>query len=148
MNKYINIVLFTTLIFFSGCSSMELNRETSNTEHSQISLTDTHWYLISLEGKRITQEKSEGRYPHLILKDGKAHGNSGCNGYGASYILKENRLSFSTKGFVMTRMFCKGSVETQFIKALQSVKTYMIEDDYLNLYDENAKLLARFTSQG
>ena len=61
------------------------------------------------------------------------------------YSFKEDKLSLS-RPMMMTRMFCQGSVEGEFTKALAQMKTYKIKGQSLEIFDANGLKLAEFKS--
>ena len=70
-------------------------------------------------------------------------GSSGCNKIRGHYTLADDKLSI--KGvMIMSRMFCKGSIEAIFIKALDSMKSYKIKGEKLEIFDESGESLAQF----
>ena len=92
------------------------------------------------------QTQNNRREAHMVLSQGKVRGNSGCNGMGGTYILDGDKLSFSDKGMAMTRMFCEGSVEVEFLQAIKAMYSYKIQGEYLEIFDKNGVNLARFES--
>lgn len=111
---------------------------------SKANLLHTYWKLTVLNDMPVA--KTQRREAYFILSDGRVKGNSGCNGLGANYVLDAENLTFSDKGFAMTRMFCKGSVENEFLKALKKVVRYELKGEYLELFDKKGVQLARFES--
>ena len=148
MNKYLIPIIFFISIIFAGCSSLHVeSKEASFKKYpNKVSLTNTYWKLTVLNGKAITQTQHNKREAHIVLNQGKVKGNSGCNGLGGKYILNDNKLSFSDKGFFTTRMFCKGSRENEFLNALKNMHNYKITGEYLEIFDKDDVKLARFES--
>jgi heat shock protein HslJ len=50
-----------------------------------------------------------------------------------------NTLNFSQMG--STKMYCEGSIETDFMQNLQKVNTYKITKKYLYLYKDSELLM-------
>jgi heat shock protein HslJ/uncharacterized lipoprotein NlpE involved in copper resistance len=121
-------------------------KERCQNPYTKANLTNTYWKLTILNNKSIKQTNNTKREAHIILSQGKLRGNSGCNGIGGSYILDKDKLSFSDKGVMMTRMFCKQSREEEFLEAMRNMYKYKIEGEYLNIFDKNGVNLARFES--
>ena len=113
---------------------------------SKANLENTYWKLTVLYGKAVLHTQSTRREAHMVLSSGKVRGNGSCNGFGGVYILDAYKLSFSDKGFVMTRMFCENSPEREFLKALRNMDSYKIQGEYLEIFDKNDSKLARFES--
>ncbi len=114
--------------------------------YSEASLTNTYWKLTVLNSKAVPHTKNNRREAHMILSNGRVRGNSGCNGMGGAYTLDGDKLSFSDKGMMMTRMFCKGSVEQEFLKAMKAMQSYKIKGEYLEIFGKDGAKLARFES--
>lgn len=60
-------------------------------------------------------------------------GNAGCNGYGGSYKINDNKLQLSE--LVSTQMACTSGMKTEnaFLRKLQEVDNYEISDNHLLL---------------
>ncbi len=110
------------------------------------SLTNTHWKLIELNNKQVTTPKT-AREASMILKDGRINGSSGCNGFGGTYILDDDKLSFSDKGMMSTQMFCRGSVEKEFLSVMKKMDSFNIDDNILSIFDKDKIQLAKFKAK-
>ena len=123
-----------------------LPKERCQNLYSKAKLTNTYWKLTVINGKAVQKTYNKRREAHMVLSQGRVKGSTGCNGMGGAYVLDGNKLSFSDKGMAMTRMFCKGSVENQFLKAMREMQSYKIKGEYLEIFDKNGAKLARFES--
>ena len=112
--------------------------------HSKAKLENTYWKVTIVGDESVSRTSTREAY--MIFSQGIVKGNSGCNGLGGRYILDGDKLSFSDKGFMSTRMFCKGSIEPQFLKALKNIVSYKIDGEYLEVFDKNGDRLIRFES--
>ncbi len=121
-------------------------KEVCQTLGSVASLTNTYWKLTMLGDKPVNKSSSKTREAHIILNNGKIKGHSSCNSFGGKYTLDKNKISLSDKALRMTRMFCKGSLEIEFIKVLKNMYRYKISGEYLEIFDKNDTNLARFES--
>jgi len=119
-------------------------KEHCQNPHSKAKLENTYWKATIVGDTPVPRTKRREAY--IIFSQGIVKGNSGCNGLGGKYILNGNKLSFSDKGFMSTRMFCKGSIEPQFLKALKKIANYKIDGEYLELFDKDGNRLIRFES--
>ena len=119
-------------------------KEHCQNPHSKAKLENTYWKATIVGDTPVPRTKRREAY--IIFSQGIVKGNSGCNGLGGKYILNGNKLSFSDKGFMSTRMFCKGSIEPQFLKALKKIDNYKIDSEYLELFDKDGNRLIRFES--
>jgi len=121
-------------------------KESCQSIYTKAKLINTYWKLTMLNGKVVRQTQNNRREAHIVLSQGKLRGNSGCNGMGGSYTLDGDKLSFSDKGMMMTRMFCKGSVEREFLKAMKAMYSCKIKGEYLEIFDKDSVKLAQFES--
>jgi heat shock protein HslJ len=64
-------------------------------------------------------------------EDGKVTGTTDCNNFFGSYTLQDNQLSFGE--LASTKMYCEGSQETDFLRYLGEVQSYLIVDNQLVL---------------
>lgn len=59
----------------------------------------------------------------LTFADGRVQGTTDCNGFSGAYTADDRKIQFDDK-MLMTRMFCEGSQETEFVKMLLEVRSY------------------------
>jgi heat shock protein HslJ len=102
------------------------------------------WRLTELNGRKIENTKA---YLEIAAAESRMSGNTGCNRmFGAVTVKRNNRITFDRIG--ATRMFCSGEagiVESEFTRALESIKRYAATSRTLDLYAGNKRLL-RFTA--
>ncbi len=87
-------------------------------------------------------KSSRTNFPTLNLTNQKKElgGFTGCNRLSGSYETVENKLTFSP--LAVTKMFCQGVNENEFLEALTGVNKFKIENLKLYLYkDDEAKLI-------
>ena len=121
-----------------------LPKEVCQTLGSVASLTNTYWKLTMLGDTPINKSSSNTREAHMILNNNKIKGNSSCNSFGGKYILNKDKISLSNKVLRMTKIFCKGSHEVEFVKALKNMHSHKISGEYLEVFDKSGANLARF----
>ena len=100
-------------------------------------LTNTGWNLISLDGTTIATDIT------LEFAEGMVSGSDGCNGYGATYTMDGDSLTFNTEGFMSTMMACEESIMdigAAFLTALQNSKTFSLDGDRLTIATDNGAL--------
>lgn len=106
-------------------------------------LDGTAWNLLQLNGQPVV----EGTMPTLTFHEGQAGGNSSCNSYGAEYTQQGKSLTFAP--IVTTLMACLDAgimqQESAMYAALQTVKTYQLEQDTLTLLDADGSAVLVFT---
>lgn len=82
----------------------------------------------------LASDTSSGKIPVLNfnLKTGQVSGNTGCNTFSGSFILKNNYLSFD-KNILSTRFACQGYNEQVFLDNLLKINRYEIKQGVLQL---------------
>lgn len=101
-------------------------------------LIQTPWVATHINGERI-----KGNTPTLTIEPDRAgfraFGSGGCNRYmGQATLSDNNRLQFGT--MASTRMACPDNADQQeavYLKALQDVAYYHLNQGHLILLDKN-----------
>ncbi|GAB4578046.1 MAG: META domain-containing protein [Anaerolineales bacterium] len=110
-----------------------------------LSLDGTQWDLVGFVTPDAMTPPVENTQITLDFADRQVGGTAGCNGYGASYTLNGNQLSFSTEGFVSTMMFCDGAgimeQENQFLTWLPKAETVELNGDELTIHTSEGDLV-------
>lgn len=121
-------------------------RQGSGSAPGAVTLEDTRWGLLELNGERMTfaEDKLE---PYFILDSGtkRLEGFGGCNRMGGAYNATGDSLRFGP--LISTQMACPDAemkLEQGFFQALGAVTTWMIEGEHLSLYG-GEKILAKLT---
>jgi heat shock protein HslJ len=116
-----------------------------------VTLEDTTWALLELNGKTITVEVHD-KAPYLELNSKKAssYGFGGCNRFFGSYETSGASLTFGAMG--ATRMACPEGMdqEQELLTALGSTTRYEIHGSKLMLFADKtlvARLEARAPSE-
>ncbi|WP_082333668.1 META domain-containing protein [Mangrovimonas sp. TPBH4] len=136
------LFLFTCILMLTACKSSK-QTTSSNNNTTPISLTDTPWRLVELQGQKIT-DMTPQPYLYLDSKTNRAGGNSGCNGFGGSYTL-ENDYKIKLSGLISTMKACPDmSTEKAFLKVLESVDNYTIVNGVLSLNKAKMATMAKF----
>lgn len=97
-------------------------------------ILDITWKLSELDGKAV---EIEGIKPFNLLFDtaiGAARGFAGCNGFSGEFRIKEQELELF--GVFRTEMACEPAVmeiESGYLKALEEVDSFVLENDTLVL---------------
>ena len=60
--------------------------------------------------------------------DGRVQGTTDCNGFSGAYTTDGHKIQFDDK-MAMTRMYCEGSQEAEFVKMLLEVRSYFFTDE-------------------
>ncbi|HSV09727.1 MAG TPA: META domain-containing protein [Hanamia sp.] len=124
--------------------SKKINKDAAGVETQKIPLQETHWTLVELMGTPIA-DTPERKEMYLVLhKDqNRVEGNGGCNAFSATYVLKNNEISFSP--LVSTKVFCPAlKYENDFFKALSTANHFYIKGDTLSLTEGKILRVAKF----
>ena len=126
MKRLLTLSAVALIAVFQSCSSTK----SGNTIGV---LTDTNWQLSTIYGKPADSTNYNSGLPVAYFStDNKISGNGGCNRYSGSYNLnEENGINISQ--MVSTKMFCPGTGENDYLKALESADNAVVEKDKLIL---------------
>lgn len=98
---------------------------------SEALLEDGSWVWLYSElpgGKMVTAPL--GKFV-LTLKDGDASSTTDCNAMRGSYVRDGEILSFTP--FASTKMYCEGSVETEYARQIGLTTSHTISSNQLRL---------------
>ena len=112
------------------------------------SLEGTNWLLESLRGESAL---SETTVTANFSEDGTLSGSAGCNNYNATYEVDGDNISIGPA--TATRMFCPEpdgvmEQEVQYLAALETASTYLIEADKMEMRTAEGALAATFRTAG
>lgn len=128
MKKIIVIFSIAATIGFTGCRS-------AKTTQPMDLLTQTAWELSSINGKKVDAASLPNGVPTATFdKEHKISGNSSCNGYGGSYNLNDEG-GMNISQIMATKMYCEGSIENEYFKAIEKVNMAKVEKDKLTLME-------------
>jgi heat shock protein HslJ len=98
-------------------------------------LLGTPWKLVTLNGKPLDPKPPMIPEFTLIENGSRIAGYSGCNRFIGTFSLSEDKLTINSD-FAMTRKACvkQQDLESDFVKALQSVDSWKITDGTLEFY--------------
>ncbi len=101
------------------------------------------WYLQPV----LPSDTAAGKIPTLKfdLKTNRVSGNTGCNSFGGSFMIKGSALSFSPN-MISTRMACPGYNEKAFLDNLIKTNRYEIKEGVLQLM-YNTTILSNWRRQ-
>lgn len=110
----------------------------------------SYWQLREIAGKPVAAPAEGEQAPSLVFEreGNKVHGFAGCNRFsGACEYPGEGRLRFSM--MAATRMACPDmTVEDEFLRALGTADSYVIEGKVLTLHRAKLAPLAVFEASG
>lgn len=141
--KLLRPILSLFLIFLTISCSSTKNSESSHEKKEKTILYNHTWQLEYISGIRIA---FDGLFPDKkpeLAFDSTEHivrGNSGCNGYSATFTKNGDKISFSDPG-PSTLMYC-GEGEQQFLKIMKQINRYSIDTDgKLNLLIDDVSMM-------
>jgi heat shock protein HslJ len=131
MKKYL-LILLTLSLAFSACSARD----------SSASLIGS-WKLTAYgSADSLTPVVPNSQAQITFSEDGTVNGNSGCNGFGGSYAVQGDQLTFSE--IVSTLMLCDtplmGQEEAVF-QVIIATAAFQVESDTLTLTNNNRVLV-------
>jgi heat shock protein HslJ len=139
------------VMLLTACQLPEDEKQQNKTETPLVSLTETQWKLIGLDGQQVEMPKDKNTQAHFILhkQEQRIAGFSGCNRFFgkfkvASHSNSHGQLHFSALG--STKMACRGLVinEQDVMKVFINQVSYQISGDALTLFDTDLNVLAVF----
>ncbi|AXK48060.1 hypothetical protein CRU87_01870 [Aliarcobacter trophiarum LMG 25534] len=138
MFKKSNLILAVFVAVFFGACSLKSGDDMKNS-----SLENSKWELISLNQKEI---KKLEKVANINFEKDRVFGNLGCNNFFGAYKLNKDSLEIGQVGSNM--MMCIDmSVENEFSKVLQNVKTYKIDNSSLIFFDKDVVEIAKFRKE-
>jgi len=127
----IEIVKDNNSVFFNGCG----NYITDSRLHDI-------WVLEKLNGVKVNTADFTKKIPNLEINSStnKFMGFAGCNSMSGSIFFERRLLRFTNT--ITTRMFCgENNKENEFLKALESVISYKVENLRLTLTNPSGEVL-------
>jgi putative lipoprotein len=119
--------------------------ERPSTRSPDVSLTETYWKLIELDGQPASLGAGE-RELHIVIVSGgnRVRGFSGCNRFTGHYELNEGQLRFGQ--LASTRMACMEGMEQEqrFLKLLTEAMQFTLSGDELALHGSDGRSILRF----
>jgi len=124
------------LACLGGGQNSSTSSGTSGTSNES-PLLGTAWWLIEYQGTTVPEAWN---HPSLTFMETQASGNSGCNGWSASYTLDGNNLSFGT--VEASEIVCEEpdgimAMEDAFIQMVNEAVSYELDDKKLTIFTES-----------
>jgi copper homeostasis protein (lipoprotein) len=110
----------------------------------KVTLAETQWKLILLNGKRIINQGKAPYFLKLNSKDGRFSAFAGCNSISGNYVMPSPAAIAFTNTIATQKACDKRNAEKRFTKVLEETDTYAIEDNMLYLKKGKKKVLATF----
>lgn len=105
-------------------------------------LFETKWTLQQLQqGDTMVAVTAKKAFIIFDAERQSAHGNGGCNVFGSTFTIEENRIHLAAP--FSTRMYCTDTqgIEDSFLQQLPVVDRYEITGDTLRMYKGDTLLL-------
>ena len=134
----INAVCLSILSMLSSCKDKVLEKTKAVAVNTDTKIQQKWTLAKYLKNDKLIKNTSKAFIQ--FAKDARINGNSSCNNFFGSYTQSENTITFSQVG--MTKMYCEGSIESDFITNLNEVNAYKIVKKSLYLYHDSKLLLA------
>jgi heat shock protein HslJ len=115
---------------------MEKNKAIPSNTYTKL---QAKWILRKILKSTTLSKVVDGKANIVFGADTQISGNNSCNSFFGTYKQMNNTLNFSQMG--STKMYCEGSIETDFMQNLQKVNTYKITKKYLYLYKDSELLM-------
>ena len=128
-------------------SRVPSSRPADVTEVPDVSLTDTYWKLVEIEGQEASLGAGQLELHMVLTSDGhRVRGFSGCNRFTGSYERNGDRIQLAQ--LASTRMACVDAdameQEQRFLNRLREAQRFTIHGDELAIYSGDAHLVLRF----
>lgn len=110
-------------------------------------LTSKDWILKSINGVGIHLTSYTGKKPRLkFFDDLRFAAWAGCNDISGSYHFKETDSLNFDQNMITTQMACNTpqNIEREVLTALQAVRKVDISNNFLQLMDDQNKLLLEY----
>ena len=151
-NRYL-IPALALLVAVAACTPDEAEvsataeeaTETSDSAKPDVTLENTYWKLVELNGAAVGP--GEGRELHMILKgEGQVGGYAGCNQFTGSATVSGDGLSFGP--IASTRRMCADVMQQEdaFLQALENAARFGISGEDLTVEDANGAVTMRFVA--
>ncbi|WP_299098364.1 META domain-containing protein [uncultured Winogradskyella sp.] len=128
--------LFMLLTTLNSCDSSK--KAIENSKKMQTSLSGTY-YIVNVKDMDVSSNKITINFDEA---SNKVTGFAGCNSFFGNYTLENNTLTFQNIG--ASKKFCPGTasvVERQFLKALNSVNSYSINENSISFSIDESILI-------
>lgn len=132
------------LVILVACGSMNATIPAPTTPSGSADVPRGNWQLISLNGQNVTDNKQLT----LIISNGQISGHSGCNQFNGQATFNPQMAEVSVSPLASTKMACADAAlnqqEMDYLKALQTAKTYGMAGENLSFFDEQKQQVLVF----
>lgn len=137
------LITFISAGAFIVCSAIIMKKE--NTQKAT-SLFETKWSLKKIHATTGIEEVNTKAFIKFDKEKQSAGGNGSCNGFGSTFTIEKNKISF--KNIFSTKMYCQDvqQIENAFFSNLEKVTRYEVDGNVLKLCNDK-ELLLEFTTE-
>ena len=150
--KY-RLFLIVALFAVYGCAPDREDAEvapakpaaTGDAMKPDVTLTNTYWKLVELNGGAVTP--GESKELHMILKgEDRVGGYAGCNQFTGSVTVTGDGLSFGP--IASTRRMCPEVMQQEgaFLQALENAQRFSVSGEDLAIENANGEVTLRFVA--
>jgi heat shock protein HslJ len=119
-----SIMIVIIISIFFACSSADITKDLQGSE----------WELTSINAKVLNKSELMNGLPTITFGEGGVlSGSTSCNRFNGSYKIEGANISMQPGA--MTKMFCPGSTEQDFLNAMSRINGYKLENEKLFLLD-------------
>lgn len=137
--KFLTVICAVILAGLQSCSCKKGTEAVTE-------LSTGSWELKEIFGEPLdTGEFTKIPVLNFDKTEGRVSGNSGCNSMSGSYSIKEDKITFGP--IAQTKMACPGSGEGKFMTLFNSVQTFKLQANKLNLFDGNGTKVLSYTKK-
>lgn len=134
MKQILSVALLAFLVIMAGCKSNRIQGTAKNT------IPSGNWLLIKMGDTTVNESDYERGLPSIIFKDSSSFsGSTGCNQYMATY--KHSPESVDITMGPLTKMFCPGDAEKNFLNAIDKTNHVDVKDKILTFYENDKSLM-------
>ena len=152
MKTSFRLLLAAAILAAAGCApdghdaaEEPASTETAESMKPDVSLTNTYWKLVELNGAAVSP--GEDRELHMILRsDEQVGGYAGCNQFTGSVTVTGDGLSLGP--IASTRRMCAQGMQQEdaFLQALENARRYSISGENLAIENAGGEVTMRFVA--
>jgi heat shock protein HslJ len=125
---FLAFLIAVVLLLTCGCHGAAGDFE-AEADPSRMTLGMHTWTWIETAYNNDTVARPVEKEAFTVtFVDGRVKATTDCNGFGGAYTVDGHKIQFDDK-MAMTRMYCEGSQETEFVKMLLAVRSYFFTDE-------------------
>lgn len=122
------------------------NTNNDKVVNNEVSLTNSKWRLVKLNGKAVSKNKDDNRELGIVFTtDGRFSAYAGCNNMNGSFTLNEEESRITFSKVAMTRMACPDSkTEQELAEVLELADNYNFDGKTFKLNKARMAPIAEF----